>query len=66
MTNCELCNEKYADEHYLDMTPLTNAQKSYGSIYVCEKCICEGLILRRKQLAKDLKLNFVGQINLDA
>jgi len=66
MNDCELCGEPYADEHYLDMKPLTNAQKCYGSIYVCEKCICEGLILRRKQLAKDLKLTLVGQINIDA
>ena len=66
MSDCELCGEAHADEHYLDMTPLTEAQKTYGSIFVCETCICEGLKLRRKQLAKDLKLKFVGQINIDA
>ena len=63
--NCELCGADYADEQYLDMKALTNAQKCYGSIYVCEECICEGLILRRKELAKSGKLVLEGQINLD-
>jgi len=63
--NCELCGADYADEHYLDMKPLTNAQRSFGSLYVCEKCICEGLILRRKELAKSGKLVLKGQIKLD-
>ena len=65
MSDCELCGKEWADERYLNMKPLTTAQKCYGSIYVCEKCICEGLILRRKELAKSGKLVLEGQINLD-
>jgi len=51
MDDCEFCGSGCADEHYLD-TPhrFTDAHKTFGSIYVCDTCIGEGLKLLQKQL----------------
>ena len=51
MSDCEFCGSTNADEHYLE-TPhrFTIAHKTYGSIYVCDTCIGDGLKLLQKQL----------------
>ena len=48
MSDCELCGESHADEYYLDMTPLTESQKAYGSI-LSVRLAFVSLKLRRKQ-----------------
>jgi hypothetical protein len=50
MDDCEFCGTAYADEHYLDTKHrFTEAHKTFGSIYVCDTCIGDGLKLLQEQ-----------------
>ena len=50
MDDCEFCGTAYAEEHYLDTEHrFTKAHKTFGSIYVCDTCIGDGLKLLQEQ-----------------
>lgn len=50
MDDCEFCGSGCADEHYLDTRHrFTQAHKTFGSIYVCDTCIGEGLKLLQEK-----------------